>query len=325
MSILSKLPCKVISTVTQQEDEQAWLAARSRGIGGSEIGAICGVNKYSSPLLVYLKKAQGYEPEFSEASKERMHFGHLLEPIVAQEFEARTGQRVAECPATLQHKNYDYMLANIDRFIIDEDGNPVGVLECKTSDARLLKDWEEGEFPRSYYYQLQWYLLITGLKYGAIACLVGGNRFIYYEVWADDDLQEEMVCTAVHFWNEHVQKLVEPAISGNDADSEYLKKQHPEAVDKKEVSYTDGDIDALASEIVEFKRDIKDLEEALEEKINRFKALMGDAEIANTINHTVKWSNRKQKRVNTEMLKVEYPHIYKAVEKQIEFRVFTVK
>jgi predicted phage-related endonuclease len=40
--------CKVFSTVSQQEDEAGWLAARSRGIGGSDIGPICGVSVFTT-------------------------------------------------------------------------------------------------------------------------------------------------------------------------------------------------------------------------------------------------------------------------------------
>ena len=37
-------------------DRESWLRERRRGIGGSDIGAILGLNKYRSPLDVYLDK-----------------------------------------------------------------------------------------------------------------------------------------------------------------------------------------------------------------------------------------------------------------------------
>jgi len=62
MDVLKYLTnCNILSTVTQEEDEKEWLANRTNGIGGSDVGAICGVNQYSSPRLIYLKKTGQYQ------------------------------------------------------------------------------------------------------------------------------------------------------------------------------------------------------------------------------------------------------------------------
>ena len=36
--------------------EMEWLKVRKSGIGGSDVGAILGLNKYSSPMKVYKEK-----------------------------------------------------------------------------------------------------------------------------------------------------------------------------------------------------------------------------------------------------------------------------
>ena len=71
--------CKVFSTVKQEEDEDAWVAARTRGIGGSDVGAICGVSPFTSARQVYLNKTGQFQDKLrpGEAAKERMHFGHM--------------------------------------------------------------------------------------------------------------------------------------------------------------------------------------------------------------------------------------------------------
>ena len=52
MDVLKYLTnCNILSTVTQEEDEKGWLRNRTRGIGGSDVGAICGVNKWSSAKI----------------------------------------------------------------------------------------------------------------------------------------------------------------------------------------------------------------------------------------------------------------------------------
>ena len=155
--LLKHLPnCVVASTVTQEEDEAAWLAARTKGIGGSDIGAICGVSPFSSARQIYFNKTG----QFEEATKpgaaavERMHFGHLLEPIVANEFAARTGKKLMTVEATFSHKDYHWARANVDRLIVDDNGVPYGILECKTTSEYNNDEWEQGDILMSYIYQL---------------------------------------------------------------------------------------------------------------------------------------------------------------------------
>src|SRR5690606_29968470 len=63
-----------------------WLQARRRGIGGSDIATIAGVNPWSSPVELYLDKL-GELPERPET--DAMRFGKRLEQVVADEFAER--------------------------------------------------------------------------------------------------------------------------------------------------------------------------------------------------------------------------------------------
>lgn len=42
--------------VSQEENPELWKKLRTTGIGGSDAGAIMGLNQYSSPLVVYMQK-----------------------------------------------------------------------------------------------------------------------------------------------------------------------------------------------------------------------------------------------------------------------------
>lgn len=322
--------CNVVSTAEQDVDEEAWLKARTLGIGGSDIGTICGVNKYSSPRALFFKKTGQYEnaefAEFSEASKERMHFGHKLEPIVADEFIRREEKKVVICPATLAHKDYPWALANVDRVIVDDDENPIGILEIKTADARLLKDWEEGDLPHSYLYQLQWYLFVTNLKYGAIAALIGGNRYIMYEVYRDDSLVNDvMVPAADKFWNTNVRELVVPEVTGSDMDAQINKELYGDAIPESEILLQTEEDDALAELIVATKEQIKQLKKIEADAINKFQAKMGRNIRALTTERTVTWSPYSTRRVNNDLLKERYPDIYEEVRTSSPARRFTIK
>ena len=330
MDVLKYLTnCNILSTVTQEEDEKEWLANRTNGIGGSDVGAICGVNQYSSPRLIYLKKTGQYqdsEDEHSDAALERMHFGHMLEPIVANEYARRTGNKVVVSPATLVHKDYPWAIANIDRLIVNDEGIPYGILECKTASEYMDDAWSEGDIPISYLYQLNWYLWITGLEYGVIACLVGGNKFYHYEVWRNDELLRDEIFPKVdRFWNYHVKNLIEPELTGTDADSEYIANENSEVIKGSEIVLEDKTMNELAATVKECRAKIKELEAIEKEAANRLKDALKNNEIGYTQDHIIKWSPRSQSRVDTTKLKEKYPEVYKDCLKLSSYRVFTVK
>ncbi len=338
-SIMSYLPnCRVFSTVKQEDDEAAWLAARSRGIGGSDVGAICGVSPFTSARQIYLHKTGQYDESLqtSDAAKERMHFGHMLEPIVADEYARRelegTNLKLVDIDATLQHKDYPWALANVDRLIVEvitqEDGSevlkPVGILECKTTSEYMNDEWESGEILMSYIYQLNWYLWILGLEKGVFACLVGGNKFYSYEVFRNDELLNNTIIPAAKsFWFDNVLALKEPELQRTD--TEFANDTYSSVVKNSEIVFDDDTTNELAETVFNCKAKIKELTNVMEEAQNRLKDRLKENEIGYCRDYTVKWSPRCQSRVDTDKLKTMYPEIYAACQKKIEFRVMTVK
>lgn len=313
---------KVISTINQNEDEAGWKHARRRGIGGSDVGAICGINNYTSARHIYLQKTGQYESEFDGASQERMLFGHLLEPVVASEYSRRTGKRLATANATVCHKDYPWALANVDRIMLDENDNPVGILECKTAGEFMKDDWAEGDLPLSYIYQLQWYLFVTGMQFGAFACLVGGNKFFYYDVVRDDDLIDMMFKKVDRFWNYNVKELVAPELDGSSSCEEFV------AIEVKKGTETilaDDVYDDLAKTVVDVKAEIKKLERIMEAAQYRLKEQIGEHETAHTTNYTIRWPSRTQQRIDSTILKAKYPEIAAECSKTISFRVLQIK
>lgn len=326
--ILGKLDCRLLSTVSQDENEQQWLLNRTRGIGGSDIGTVCDVNNFSTKRILYLVKTGQYdEPlEESSAAKERMYFGHLLEPIVANEYARRTGKEIYNPKSTFMHKEYDWCLANPDRFILDENGYPIGILECKTSSEFMNSEWYDGDVPISYIYQVLWYMFVTGLRFGAIAGLIGGNKFYQYEVpYNEEIVQEILLPQARDFWFGNILALKEPPLDGSGASTEFAKRAYADCVKNSEISFTGDSVNDLANLIYDTKKKIKELERIEAEAENRIKDMMKEHEIAYTADRIMKWSPRSQRRVDTEVLKLMFPDVYQACLKQLNYRVFTIK
>lgn len=333
--IIKQLPnVQIVSTVTQQEDEAEWCHVRNKGIGGSDVGAICGVSPFSSARQIYFSKTGQFEEALKPgpASLERMHFGHLLEPIVADEFasreltaeKGRAGWSLTELGATVSHKDHPWARANVDRLILDRDGKVRGILECKTTSEYNDSEWADGDILMSYVYQLNWYMWILDIKWGAFACLVGGNKFYSYEVFRNDELLEtELIPKAKDFWFNNVIALKEPELQAVDTD--FANSTYSKVEKNSEVVLEDEEADNLAATIVECKAKIKELEKIMEEAQNRLKDRLKDKEIGYCMNHTVKWSPRSQTRVDNIALKTSFPEVYEQCLKKVEFRVMTVK
>jgi putative phage-type endonuclease len=333
--LMDRLPnCRLVSTVKQEEDEAAWLATRTKGLGGSDVGAICGVSPFTSAKQIYFKKTGQYEDLLNPgtASKERMHFGHMLEPVVANEYAQRTGSKLIDMNCTVCHKDYPWALANIDRLIVEEvmaeNGTiidkPIGILECKTTGEYNNEEWENGEILGSYLYQLNWYLWILGLEHGVFACLVGGNKFYHYDVYRDDSLlTNTIIPQSEYFWYKNVLELVEPEMQS--VDSEFVKAMHPDCDLGSEITFLEEHINGLVETIVDCKAKIKELKKIQDEAENRFKDKLGRHEIGYTQDYTVKWSPQTQMRVDTDLLKTTFPEIYDKVKKPTKFRKMSIK
>lgn len=174
-------------------DRQEWLRLRRRGIGGSDIAAICGLNTYTSPYRVYLDKRGEipFEPD-SEAAK----WGRRLEPVVAAGWAEDTGIALHPCPGMLSRRDRPWMLANPDYLAGDPD-RPA-ILEIKTRSVWQLEEWESG-VPDGPALQVQWYMAVTGAVESFVAALIGGNTLRWHHLVRDQALIETLIAIAARF------------------------------------------------------------------------------------------------------------------------------
>lgn len=84
--------CKILAK-TKDMTREEWLKLRKQGIGGSDAGAVCGLNPYVSPMDVYMDKTTEEIPE-QDRDNEAMRLGRDLEQYVAERFCEETGLKV---------------------------------------------------------------------------------------------------------------------------------------------------------------------------------------------------------------------------------------
>jgi putative phage-type endonuclease len=199
-------------------DDDEWLTIRRKHIGGSEIAAICGLNKWRSAIDVWLDK-MGRAPKRED--NEAMRQGRELEDYCARRFMEVSNKK-------LINRNYmdfagpDYLfLADIDRQVTKEDAG----WEGKTS--KYIAGWGNEQVPPSYYVQCQWYMGVLGWDHWYISGLIYGQDFITRKIDRDDSIIEVLQQQALDFWNNSVLTGEMPAPDGSESAEQALKEIYP--------------------------------------------------------------------------------------------------
>lgn len=305
---------KVVSTLGMEQE--TWLQYRKNGIGGSDAGAICGLNPYSTAMTVYLDKLGKTE---ETPDNEAMRQGRDFEQYVAERFMEDTGKKVRRANAIFSSGEHPFMYANVDRLIVGEDAG----LECKTANAYNADKWKDGHIPEHYEIQCHHYMAVTGAKAWYIACVVLGKGFIWKKIERDEELIADLVQIEKDFWEEHVKKEVPPDPDGSKAADEVIAQYYNTADEGKTISLNGFDkklerreeINALMDKLETEKKQIE----------QEIKVEMEDAEAATANDYKIIWKNSSANRVDTKLLKEEYPDIYKDVLKCTSSRRFLIK
>ena len=248
------------------QNKQEWLRERKNYLGGTDLGAIAGLNPYRTALDVYLDKTSD---DIREETSPAMRWGTLLEDAVAKEYAEVTGYNLEVEPNVLYHPEYKFLGANIDRWA----DNKKHVLECKTAGFTRSKEWgEEGtdQIPESYLVQVAYYAAICDVPKVDIAVLIGGQDFRIYTYHRNTVLEDKLIKIACNFWYNHIEKRIPPkCVSTRDtfnlfpqsnyheivAESNIIEKWEQLKSARAEESRRAEIIEKLKTDIQEFMRD----------------------------------------------------------------------
>ena len=278
---------------------EEWLNQRKKGVGGSDIAAICGHDPYRTPLDVYLDKVGEAEPV---EDNDFMKAGRYLEPVVADMFQDETGLHLISMPSTIVGAK-PHHLASVDRCILGQS-IPVEIKTSKRYHAEPLDKWK---------LQATWYAGIMNAPGYYIAWFTYPTfKYQYFDF--DAVLFSEMCRMADDFW-QCVENKTPPesnkftaSVGSTLEASEYLACRLNILRTKKQAH------DELSDEI-----------EALTEEV---KLVMRENEIL-TINGAIAatWKQSKPREtVDTKKLKAEFPDVFDMVKKTGEpVRTFKLK
>ena len=295
---------------------EEWLELRKTGIGGSDAGAICGLNPYSSPMKVYRDKTSGVTEELDNESVRQ---GRDLEEYVARRFTEATGLKVRRSNYMYRSTENPFMIADVDRLVVGEDAG----LECKTASACNADKWKDGDIPLHYVMQCCHYMAVTGKRIWYIAAVILGREFVCRRLEWDDDLIKTMIRMERDFWTGHVEKGIMPAPDGSGVCDAVLAQYFPAARKGSTVRLKgfDGKL-ARREEILTQISELQQEQSRIEQEV---KLYMKDNEFAECEGYRVSWSSVESMRLDIRRIRQEKPEIYQDYAKISTSRRFQIR
>lgn len=226
------------------------LRERRTFLGGTDMTALAGVNRWATPADVFAEKRPDVWPPKERTTNPRMAMGHLIEPIVAglaadalglvirqpsliSRKVVVDGEGLIGQTRTRRCKAHPWEGASVDRYADqwETDGLPTaGIIECKWGESSsrwsdMLDDrgaplWamtpaRPPQVPEDYYVQVQHYLHVTGRQWAVLAVLLGYADFRWYRIDPDPDLSPMLIDLARTWWHDHVVPGVPPPPDGS--------------------------------------------------------------------------------------------------------------
>ena len=282
-----------------------FLARRMAGIGGSDLAALMGLSPYKTPFQLWQEKTGRFTPDFSPEQEERMHWGTVLEDVVAHHYADRSGRKVQRINSQLAHPLWNRIIGNVDRVVVAEgtraryepaQGRVLGadkVLEVKTASAYAMRSngeadttgWGEAgtdQVPQHYWLQVQHYMGLTGLPVADVAVLFGGQTYRTYTVNYDAALMAELFAQASDWWAKHVDADVPPNPQ-SEAEAKLAWASHKAG----KVVAIGADIAEHITELRRVKAELAALETREQQLRDAITPLIGDAEAVTYMGQTV--------------------------------------
>lgn len=271
-----------ITTAGMTHDE--WLAKRRESIGGSDAGALLGLNKFTSPYALWAEKTGKVVPK-DISDREAVRLGHDLEDYVAKRFTEATGKKVRRENHFILNDEYPFAHALPDRMVIGEDAG----LECKTTSSwEIVRQCEAGQFPDAWYCQTMHYMMVTGARKWYLAVLCFGRGFYWFEIERSDNEIKALAEAEALFWR-HVKDEVPPPADGTESTQEAIRAIYAES------SGTSVDLTAVQTALREYAALGKQIDEL--ERLRRtaqaiVQNYMADAERGDCPGYHVSWKTQ---------------------------------
>lgn len=296
---------------------QEWQELRKKSIGGSDCATLLNLNKYKSPYSLWAEKTGRLTDEFT--GNELTKQGTDLEDYVAKRFVQETGKKIRKSTFMYVHPDYEFITANIDRFVVGENAG----LECKTTSIYNKADFENGEIPPYYYCQCMHYMAVMGFDKMYLAVLVLSKGFYWFEIKRDEKEIDALINSEVQFWNDNVISNTPPEIDGSESTFNTITSIFNDSELSAEVCNLSSEEETITT-YQAIKSQIKFLQEEEKRLKNIIIEKLGNSIIGSTNEFQISYKPQTTNRVNSTALKKELPDIYNKFLTQTETKVLRI-
>lgn len=290
----------------------------TNGVSATDVSVLFGHNKYRTPIDLFQIKTGAVKKQ--DDAGEAAHWGKVLEPVIAQHFaDSHKGWHIDYDDSLVRAEgDLKFICGKYDGVITKEEGIK-SILEVKTCSAFLSGQWGQehtDEIPSAYAWQIQTYLLISGLSKVHLAVLIGGQAYKEFIVNADSEMHEQIAKKATSFWkcvvdNHLTDEFAQP--------SDHKKKPITQDVFQADL-FTEEEIYRL-SEVKKASASLKHDEKDLIEDI-----LLRSGNSTEIINHQgnllATYKSNVRKTFDSKRFKKDHPDQYEKYLKESETRTF---
>lgn len=283
-------------TATRSE----WLQGRTAGIGGSDVAAILGYNKWQTPYRTWRQKTGRELPD--EQPNPAAEFGVQAEPWIRESIApGLIGARIEPTEwQTYQHDQHDHHMCTPDGVVPDTGA----LLEIKTAGiysraGGVPPGWEDDRgdptVPLTYELQCRWNMHVMDAPACHLVALVAGVGWVHHEIRRDLATETTMVTAIDEWWDRYVIGDSEPPASSGDGD--LLAQLHPN------VEMESVELDPIAAmEAVALWRDatarLKAAERDRDAAVGEIRRLLGSAAVGMVDGEAVVFAPERKGGIN---------------------------
>lgn len=292
-------------------DEQR--AIRKKGVTGSEVAVLVGLNPYKAPQDIWDDKLGLVERDATLDDNPNIERGVFLEPALIAWTGKRLDNAVLPNDKTFVDPHHELVIATPDGFgypdypfayAAFQDGGIERnkyVIEVKAPSPRTYEEWADPEevpdgVPAIYLPQVQWEMAATQLQEARVSALIGGQLKVY-RVPRNQAFIEVLMKKVESFWR-YVQKQEPPPVDfARQVERDWLRKHFRSQRGDTMREYTEGpDAERMEQEVRKYL-ELKEVAEKVQEQLDAQKAILqfsvGDAAGFLTPGQKVTWKQAK--------------------------------
>ena len=300
-----------VSFLNYANDDE-WHKLRQKGIGGSDIGAIMGLNEYTSPLMIYKQKMgednSVHENIFTRKGKDLE--GFIRDTYVTPAMKEK-GYMVEHPEETIINDKYPWLRANIDGIAVPFNlNNKSVIIEIKFVSTYARSHWDNDKYdgiPPSYYAQVQEYMLVTGTDEAYVCALFDDKwEFKMYNIVRDEVFLQNLYKKSKEFYEYNMLMQIPPK-----PNVELDKEEFANELDNEQEFEIDSSLDKLVEEYKDVNNEYKLVSARKTELSNKLKEAYANGKMPRLIKNRYKVIKTSRTIFDSLKFGNEHPNIYK--------------